>query len=154
AGSTAPVPVALSDVTLLAGDPVPYDLTRWAAGNQGNVYFLAQPNPGSGSSAAHLFEHSTAGLRSIAMPGLTPVLGTTPALLSQLSDFVVNGANELFLEGVGTSPGVFQLQPSGSAASPDRLLPVVTEGETVPRNERSGADTGLIFDGDFFLVPQ
>lgn len=145
---TAPTAVALADVALTTGDLLPYDLQRWAAGAPGRSYFLEQHQTPPGVPLTRLFERSSTGLAPLAVPGQTPVAGRTPAMLNELTDFVVNRAGEVFVQGTaGGAPGLLELRTTG-------LVPLVLQGQAVPPMADGTLFPRLAFEGSFALAPE
>lgn len=148
ARGAAPAPVAVSDVPLMLGDSPPYEFKNWAAGASGRTYFLEQPQTQPRASMARLFEHSAAGLRPLVIPGQTRVASGNLSILTGLSDFVLSGFGELFVQGASANgAAVLRVDPTG-------LTPVAVQGQPVPPS-RGGRpcsnSTGLAFDGTFDL---
>jgi hypothetical protein len=138
------------------------DLLRWAAGPSGRAYYLERYTTPSGTGT-RLFTGSSAGPLPLVVPGQTTIgdagAGTSPTpTLTTLSDFVVNGAGEVFLQGAkgaGTGAtqetGLFRVEPVQTAAEPTRVAPVVSQGQSVPLMAGGTALPGLVFGGSFTL---
>jgi hypothetical protein len=103
-----------------------------------------------------LFERSAAGsITPLVVPGQTQVVDSSPAALTDLSDLVVNGAGELFVQGAtAAGGGLFRVEPPLRTAEPARLMPIVRQGQAIPRPPSTAKDPGLAFDGSFTLSPE
>jgi hypothetical protein len=137
------------DLRVLPADHGPYSLDRWVAGIGGAAYLMATPQGGK----ARLYKRAagSAALQSLVVADLTPVNGTPTATLSQVSDFVLDGAGAAFVAGaMPTGPGVFRVDGEGVLA---RLTPVVLQGQPVPRPLDGTNVQGFVFNGGFSLVP-
>jgi hypothetical protein len=70
------------------------------------------------------------------------------AKLTEMTDFVVNRAGEVFVHGTaGGVSGLLGLRANG-------LTPVVTQGQSVTPMPDGTRFPGLVFDGSFTLVPE
>jgi hypothetical protein len=149
----APTAVAVTDpepddLASTADDRPPYRLEQWGAGPSGRTLFLERHQTRSGTSQARLFERSAAGLRPFVVAGQTQVVGGAPLTLTDLSDFVVTRAGEVFVHGAAAGASrVLAVGPTG-------LTPVAGQGQPVPPMVDGKKFPGLVFDGSFALVPE
>jgi hypothetical protein len=139
-GAGDPSAVALSDVALVPGDPLPYSLERWAAGQGGLAYVLARTAAGK----ARLFAGSGSSLKPIVEAATTRV--TSGGALTDLSDFALAGGGNLFVAGTATSgPGVFMV-------GQNQVTTIALSGTPAPPLP-DGRGSGLVFANTFQLVP-
>lgn len=136
------------NMKLTADDQPPYDLFRWAAGPSGHAYLIERHQTRLATRVARLFDHATASLAALVVPGVTPVLGGSPTSLNDLSDCVINNAGTLFVQG-GGGPGL----ASVLAVGPSGLTPLARQGQQIPTPADGTPVQGLFFSSRFELQP-
>jgi hypothetical protein len=136
------------NLALTPDDQPPYSFDRWSAGPGGSAYLMERHETRSAVPETRLFEHFPVGLAPLVIPGLTPVAGGGLAgPLVNLLDYVLDSAGNVFVQGTaGGVPGVLSVGPAA-------LSPVVRQGLALPAPADGTNVQGLVFDGNFSLMP-
>jgi hypothetical protein len=143
-GLSDPIP---DNLALSADDQPPYDLLRWLAGPSTRAYLMESHQTHSVGEVERLFQHTAAGPAPLVVPGTTPVITTGPSTLSQLFDYVLDGAGAPFV--YGSSAGLAGIFAAGS----NGLSPVALQGQSIPKPAAGPSVQGLVFGSHFTLMP-
>ena len=141
------------ELRVLPTDQGRYALDRWMAGTSGTAFLMARPEGGK----ARLYKRNLgpvapgSPIQWLVVPNVTPVNGPTPVTLTQMTEFVLDGAGKAYVAGAtALSQALFRVDGEGAAA---RLTSIAAQGQAIPPPLDGTNVQGFTFSGVFTLLP-